>query len=126
MKAKLLTLLLALLFTAPVNIFSSTDKSRKRSRKFIRLHQRTILRTPFEYGLSVGDTNDYLLLTFHFPAKDAEISITDKNGEIVFNEKETFIYQGQTISFMETDAYPYSVKIISSFLEIEGEIVLEE
>ena len=123
MKAKLL-LMLFLVFLS-LGAFAS-ERHRKRPHASCKFHERIATRVPFDPSIQAEDIDDCLHLTFQFSLDDADITIIDKDGNEVVKEQQTIIYEGRTISFLETDAYPYSIEITSPILNIFGEIVLEE
>ena len=123
MKAKLLLVLF--LVSLGFGAFAS-ERHGKRPHASSKAHERISTRAPFDPSIQVEDIDDCLYLTFQFSLDDADITIIDKDGNEVVKEQQTIIYEGRTISFLETDAYPYSIEITSPILNIFGEIVLEE
>ena len=124
MKAKLL-LMLFLVFLS-LGAFAS-EHHRKKPHAHCKAYKMAVeTRSPFDPSIQAEDIDDCLYLTFQFSLDDADIIIIDKDGNEVVKEQQTIIYEGRTISFLETDAYPYSIEITSPILNIFGEIVLEE
>ena len=122
MKAKLL-LMLFLVFLS-LGAFAS-ERHRKRPHASCKAHERIATRVPFDPSIQAEDINDCLYLTFQFSLDDADITILDKDGNEVIKEQQTIIYEGRNISIPMADAYPYSVEIKSSSVEIQGGIILE-
>lgn len=123
MKAKLLLVLF--LVSLSLGVFAS-ERHRKRPHARCQADQEIMRRVPFDPSIQAEDIDDCLYLTLQFSLDDADITILDKDGNEVIKEQQTIIYEGRTISFLETDAYPYSIEITSPILNIFGEIVLEE
>lgn len=124
MKAKLL---LALFLVSLGLGASASERHRKKPHAHCKAYKMAVeTRSPFNPSIQAEDINDCLCLTFQFSLCDADITILDKYGNEVVKEQQTIIYEGRTISFPETDAYPYSIEITSPKVEILGEIVLEE
>ncbi|EOS15153.1 DUF3244 domain-containing protein [Phocaeicola sartorii] len=123
MKAKLL-LMLFLVFLS-LGVFAS-ERHRKKPHAQCKAYKMAVeTRSPFDPSIQAEDINDCLYLTFQFSLDDADITILDKDGNEVIKEQQTIIYEGRTISIPMADAYPYSVEIKSSSVEIQGGIILE-
>lgn len=123
MKAKLVFILL-LVFSFSLSVFAIHHKRNARFKQKDR-REHTMSRSPFSPIIQVDEVNGILLLTFQYSLDDADITITDKNGNEVMHEQQTVIYEGRVVSILEADGYPYSVEIISPTVVIRGEIVLE-
>lgn len=124
MKAKLLLMLL-LVVSIGSFVYAGNHKARKMKYKTKEVRAMNMCRSPFDPTIQINETNGILLLTFQYSLDDADITITDKNGNEIIQELQTTIYGGRVISVSETNGYPYSVEIISPTIEIQGEIVLE-
>lgn len=121
MKAKLV---LMLLFVISFSLSAATSH-RSRAKYKPRKKEHVMTRAPFDPTIHVDEVNGILLLTFQYSLDNADITITDKNGNEVMHEQETVIYEGRTVSIPEADGYPYSVEITSPSIDIQGEITLE-
>lgn len=88
--------------------------------------ERTVTRTLIEYNINVNDDGNSLQIIFLFSLRDADITITDKNGNVLVNKQQSTIYDGKTLYIYAPKAYPYTVEITSPTLDVTGEIVLEE
>lgn len=126
MKAKFLFILLSVLFIIPVNAAPSKKRPRKAHFNLAYRRERCITRTPSEFNLSANESNGTLSLNFQSYLPDAEITVTDKDGNTVVYEPQSLIYEGKVIYIYTPEAYPYTLEIISPAVEIIGEIVLEE
>jgi phosphoglycerate dehydrogenase-like enzyme len=67
-----------------------------------------------------------LQILFQFPLHESDITVADKNGNIVINEQQTSIYEGKTLYIYTPEDYPYTIEITSPAVDITGEITLEE
>lgn len=85
-----------------------------------------VQRLPAKPFVQVEDVNNSLFLTFQCSLANADIVITDKNGNEVVNEQQTLIYEGKVIAISPSDGYPYAIEITSSTVDIIGEVVLME
>lgn len=126
MKAKFLFILLSVLFIIPVNAAPSKKRPRKAHFKVLDSRGRCTTRTPFEFNLTANESNDILSLNFQSYLPDAEITVTDKDGNTVVYESQSLIYEGKIIYIYTPQAYPYTLEITSPTIDIIGEIVLEE
>ena len=70
--------------------------------------------------------HDNLTITFQSALEEADITVTDKDGNVVVSEFKTSIYEGKTVSVPNSDSYPYLVEITSPRLDIEAEITSED
>ncbi len=121
MKAKLVLMLLFVISFSLSAATSHRSKAKYKQRK----KEHVMTRAPFDPTIHVDEVNGILLLTFQYSLEDADITITDKNGNEVMHEQQTVIYEGRVASIPEADGYPYSVEITSPTVDIQGEIVLE-
>lgn len=123
MNAKLVLMLLFVLLSS-----MQDEVTRKREPKW---HDKEVeekfgSRKPKDYSILLDNTDDCLSLTFLFPLDNADITITDGNGNVVVKESQSIIYENRTISILSVENYPYFVEIISPVVSIRGEVVLEE
>lgn len=126
MKAKFLFILLSVLFIMPMNAAPSKKRTRKAHFKVLSRRGSCTTRTPLEFNLSANESNGTLSLNFQSYLPDAEITVTDKDGNTVVYESQSLIYEGKIINIYTPKAYPYTLKITSPTIDIIGEIVLEE
>ena len=61
-----------------------------------------------------------------FPLHESDITVADKNGNIVINEQQTSIYESKALYIYTPEDYPYTIEITSPAVDITGEITLEE
>ena len=81
---------------------------------------------PYFCSLTADETDNNLAITFQFPLEEADITVTDKDGNIVVSELNSSIYEGKTVYVPNSDSYPYLVEITSPYLDIEVEITSED
>lgn len=127
MKTKILFILLSVLFILPVDAMSHKSGQQK---KTIRIHRKyikakTVNRSPLEFDLSADETDNNLIITFQSSLNEADIIVTDKNGNTVALEPQTSIYEGKTICIPNPNSYPYRIDITSQTLDYCGEITQE-
>lgn len=126
MKANILLILLSALFILPVDAQQQKKRRRRPNYKNIGLCSKTVARTFLIFDINVKEENNTLILTFQNELQNACISITDKNGDTVIYEPETFCYEGKIMYIYAPKAYPYTVEITSPTLDMTGEITFEE
>lgn len=125
MKVKFLFILLSALLILPVS--ATTNSKRKgKSRLHCQIIKQFATRSLLDFKIEVQDEDDTLILLFQSPLPNAEITITDKDGNIVVYEPQTTICKGKTLFIYTPNTYPYKLKITSPTMEITGEIVEEE
>lgn len=126
MKAKLLFLLLSVLFVLPTNAIPHVKhKYRVKCNAYI-YRSKAVTRSPLEFNLSADETDNSLIITFQSSLNEADIIVTDKNGNTVALEPQTSIYEGKIISIPNPNNYPYQIEITSPTLDIKGEITQED
>ena len=126
MKVKFLFILLSVLLVVPTEAaVAKTEKRRKSNLQYQTYNRETKTRTPSEFNLVIQDENDNLKILFQSPLLDAEIIVTDKDGNTVVYEPQTFIYENKILYIYTPDAYPYTIEITSPIMDITGEIVQE-
>lgn len=120
------TKLLLTLFLVSLGFGAFASERHKRPYVRCELERIKVMRRiPLIPLIQAEDINECLYLTFQFSLYDADITISDKDGNEVAKEQQTIIYEGHTIVIQESDGYPYSVEIISPTVVIRGEIILE-
>lgn len=123
MKAKLFFILLATLFIVPVNaIILETQSYKFRCKAYYKKIKLTT-RCPYVFDIDVQEADGYLQIIFPSPLSDVEITITDKDGNVVVHEPQVFIHEGKTLYIHSPNDYPYTVKITSTTVDIIGEII---
>ena len=107
MKAKLFMILLVVLFIVPIS--GAVNKPRKRP-VLLRKHEtrkNVLPRIPIDYTIDVSNNDNCLQILFQFPLHESDITVADKNGNIVINEQQTSIYEGKTL-YIYTPAVSYT------------------
>ena len=97
MKAKLLMLLLATLFILPVSEAAITKKRRIIHYKESVRRERITTRVPIDYTIETTGDENGLQIIFLFPLHEADITVTDKNGNVVIEENQTNLYEGKVL-----------------------------
>ncbi len=125
MRAKYYCMLfLSLLLILPMS--AETTSKTKKLIIFKTLNKQLVTRTPSTFDVHVEEVNNTLQIVFTGTLPDAEIRLTDKNGDTVINESPTLIYDGMTLYVHTPTGYPYLLEVESPALELTGEIVAEE
>ena len=86
MKAKSFMLLLATLFILPVSEAAITKKRRIIHYKESVRRERITTRVPIDYTIETTGDENGLQIIFLFPMHEADITVTDKNGNVVIEE----------------------------------------
>lgn len=128
MKTKILFILLSVLFILPVDAMSHKSGQRKKKIHTCTkcLNAKAVNRSPLEFNLSADETDNSLIITFQSSLNEADIIVTDKNGNTVALEPQTSIYEGKIISIPNAESYPYQIEITSPTLDYGGEITKED
>ncbi|AVM53480.1 uncharacterized protein DUF3244 [Bacteroides zoogleoformans] len=124
MKAKTFIFLLAVLIVAPMNAVVNLQKRKPRVNKHLE-EVRAVTRSPINYIIDVSGDETCLQIMLRFPLSDADITITDKDGNTVVYEPQTSGFGGKVFYIHTPKAYPYMIEISSPAVDIVGEIVLE-
>lgn len=126
MKAKLLLILLSALLIAPINASTAKKGKRKSHMHSLTIEKSRKTRSLCEFSMTTQDEENTLIVLFQTPLNDAEITVTDKDGNIVIYEPQTSIYEGKMLNIYTPNAYPYKVEITSPSMDVTGEIIQEE
>lgn len=125
MRAKYYCMLfLSLLLILPMS--AETTSKTKKLIIYKTLKEKMVTRTPSTFDVHVEEVNNTLQIVFTGTLPDAEIRLTDKNGDTVINESPTLIYDGMTLYVHTPTGYPYLLEVESPALELRGEIVVDE
>ncbi|MDE6348969.1 MAG: DUF3244 domain-containing protein [Bacteroides sp.] len=126
MKAKFLIILGILLFTLPINGFTVNKHSKRTRIKKSYIDIKATTRFPIDYTIeAIGDENS-LQIVFLFPMHEADITLTDKNGNVVIEENQVNSPEGKTLYVHTPKAYPYTLVLTSTAVDMTDEIILEE
>ena len=126
MKTKVLFILLSVLFIIPMNAMPYKRHRHKVKIKISCLQEKATNRSPLFFDLTADETDDNLMITFQSVLEEADITVTDKNGNVVATEFKTSIYEGKTVNIPAPKADFYTVEITSPTIDVTGEITLEE
>ncbi len=125
MKTKLLMLFLISLFISPVSKAATKREKRYHYQEKART-ERISTRFPIDYTIEVAGDEANLQIIFLFPLHEADIIVTDKNGNVVIEENLTNAQEGKVLYIHSPKAYPYTLVLTSPAVDITGEITLEE
>ena len=126
MKTKVLFILLSVLFIMPMNAMPHKRHRHKVKAKIISSNYKMNTRSPLFFDLTADETDDNLIITFQSVLEEADITVTDKNGNVVATELKTSIYEGKTVNIPAPKTDFYTVEITSLTIDVTGEITLEE
>lgn len=126
MKAKFLFILLSVLFIIPIEAATLGNRKRKAHYRERSRTELIIARAPLSFNINVQEANNCLQIVFQGSLPDAEVIVTDKNGNTVVYEPQTFINEGEMIYIYTPNAYPYTIEITSPVMNVTGEITQEE
>lgn len=119
-------LFLSLLLILPISLRATDEKKKKNVVIFTIKSKNITTRSPSTFDVHVEEVNNTLQIVFTGTLPNAEIRLTDKNGEAVINASPTLIYDGMTLYVHTPSGYPYLLEVESPTLELTGEIVVEE
>ena len=126
MKAKLFMILLVVLFIVPISGAVNRPGKRPVGLTNHETRKNGLPPIPIDYTIDVSNNDNCLQILFQFPLHESDITVADKNGNIVINEQQTSIYEGKTLYIYTPEDYPYTIEITSPAVDITGEITLEE
>ena len=126
MKTRVLFILLSVLFIIPVNAMSHKRHRHKVKTKIINYHEKAITRSPLLFNLTADEIDDNLTITFQSVLEEADITVTDKNGNIVVSELKSSIYEGKTVNIYAPESDIYTIEITSPIIDVTAEITLNE
>ena len=123
MRVCFLTVLLSALFIIPIN--AATNKRKKAYIQNVSIERKAATRAPLDFNITIKDRDNTLVIIFLSPLRNAEVIITDSNGNTVINEPQTTIYEGKMLHIHAPNAYPYMIEITSPSMDVTGEITRE-
>ena len=126
MKTKVLFILLSILFIIPVNAMPHKRPRHKVNAKIISSSYKVNTRSPLFFNLTADETNDNLTITFQFPLEEADITVTDKDRNIVVSEMDSSIYEGKIVNIHAPESDIYTIEISPPTVDIIAEITLNE
>lgn len=126
MKTKLLFILLSVLFIIPMNAMPHKRHRHKVNIKIVNSHSKAITRSPLFFNLTADEADDNLTITFQSALEEADITVTDKEGNIIVSEFKSSIYEGKTVNISALESSLYTIEITSPTMDVTGEITLEE
>lgn len=113
----------------PVNAKAANFKMDENKPRIIIIEEdeKSPTRSPIVYGIdmSVASVNNTLSIMFTGYLPDADITVTDANGNIVIQQTLVTISTGTTLYVSPDDSYPYDIMITSPTLDVVGQIINE-
>ena len=126
MKTKLLFILLSVLLIIPVNAIPHKRHRHKVNAKIISSNYKVNTRSPLFFNLTADEVDDNLTITFQSVLEETDITVTDKNGNIIASELNSSIYEGKTVNIYAPESDIYTIEITSPIIDVTAEITLNE
>lgn len=126
MKTKLVMALLMVFFVTPMSEAAQYTKRKSTRFNFASCNDKLVTRVPIDYNIEVTEGENYLQILFLFPLQDANITVTDCNGNVIIENHQVNSQEGKALYLYTPQAYPYALELTSSLVDIKGEITSEE
>ena len=126
MKTRVLFILLSVLFIIPVNAIPHKRHRHKVNAKIISSNYKVNTRSPLIFNLTADEVDDNLTITFQSVLEETDITVTDKNGNIIASELNSSIYEGKTVNIYAPESDIYTIEITSPIIDVTAEITLNE
>lgn len=126
MKTKLVMALLMVFFVTPMSEAAQYAKRKSTCFNFASCNDKLVTRVPIDYNIEVTEGENYLQILFLFPLQDANITVTDCNGNVIIENHQVNSQEGKALYLYTPQAYPYALELTSSLVDIKGEITSEE
>ncbi|MDO3390735.1 DUF3244 domain-containing protein [Bacteroides sp. ET489] len=126
MKTKLVMALLMVFFVTPMSEAAQYAKRKSTRFNFASCNDKLVTRVPIDYNIEVTEGENYLQILFLFPLQDANITVTDCNGNVIIENHQVNSQEGKALYLYTPQAYPYALELTSSLVDIKGEITSEE
>lgn len=126
MKTKVLFILLSVLFIMPINAIPHKRHRHKVNAKIISSNYKVNTRSPLFFNLTADEVDDNLTITFQSVLEETDITVTDKNGNIIVSELKSSIYEGKTVNIYAPESDIYTIEITSPTIDVTAEITLNE
>lgn len=126
MKTKLVMALLMVFFVTPMSEAAQYAKRKNTRFNFASCNDKLVTRVPIDYNIEVTEGENYLQILFLFPLQDANITVTDCNGNVIIENHQVNSQEGKALYLYTPQAYPYALELTSSLVDIKGEITSEE
>lgn len=126
MKTKLVMALLMVFFVTPMSEAAQYAKRKSTRFNFSSCNDKLVTRVPIDYNIEVTEGENYLQILFLFPLQDANITVTDCNGNVIIENHQVNSQEGKALYLYTPQAYPYALELTSSLVDIKGEITSEE
>lgn len=116
-----LPILLSTLFAMPISAQYQKDRYREHTRFEKNTHYNLN-----RFDIRAEEINGNLTIAFQGYLEEAEIVITDKEGNVILQQNALDIIDGMTLQLPPSPAYPHYITINSPTLEVTGEITAEK
>jgi hypothetical protein len=126
MKTRVLFILLSVLLIIPVNAIPHKRHRHKVNAKIISSNYKVNTRSPLFFNLTADEVDDNLTITFQSVLEETDITVTDKNGNIIASELNSSIYEGKTVNIYAPESDIYTIEITSPIIDVTAEITLNE
>ena len=126
MKTRVLFILLSVLFIIPVNAIPHKRHRHKVNAKIISSNYKVNTRSPLFFDLTADEIDSNLIITFQSVLEETDITVTDKNGNIIASELNSSIYEGKTVNIYAPESDIYTIEITSPIIDVTAEITLNE
>ena len=126
MKTRVLFILLSVLFIIPVNAIPHKRHRHKVNAKIISSNYKVNTRSHLFFNLTADEVDDNLTITFQSVLEETDITVTDKNGNIIASELNSSIYEGKTVNIYAPESDIYTIEITSPIIDVTAEITLNE
>lgn len=100
MNTKCLAILLALFFFLPIGLFAHQKKTVK---KAAQTETKIITRLPLDFDFTVEDVDNTLQIVFIGELPNADLFVTDKAGNIVWEEHGVQLYDGKMVHIVNSN-----------------------
>ena len=118
MKTRVLFILLSVLFIIPVNAIPHKRHRHKVNAKIISSNYKVNTRSPLFFNLTADEVDDNLTITFQSVLEETDITVTDKNGNIIASELNSSIYEGKTVNIYAPESDIYTIEITSPIIDV--------
>lgn len=123
MKTKLfLSILLSALFVMPI---SGAQEKKIQYKKHTKVEDSTKYDLN-RFDIRAEEISNTLTIIFQGYLEEAEITVTDKDGNLVIQQGPVNIFDGMALQLCTPNAYPYYIVVDSPTLEVTGEITSAE
>lgn len=125
-KVKFTIIFLLAFLIVPICEAAINKSSKNKHFKSVIRYEHIVTRVPIDYNIEVTEGENYLQILFLFPLQDANITVTDCNGNVIIETHQENSQEGKVLYIYTPQAYPYVLELTSLLVDIKGEIISEE